>query len=762
MVESYQVRKTELSGDVHDIGHGLRLFARLLRRHRVFLIIFTFLGGVLVYCTATLMPPRYTARAVLLLGSQGQQALSIGDGGSRIRLELPDVATQSQMLYSQDLAQRVIDQLHLRDDEEFTRRPLGLRDRIAAISTDIAGALRWVGDVVKQPEVSVSLDKRSDDDPVLRRFFKQLSVNPVERSFAISIEFTASSAARAADVANAVANAFVEMQVENKRKGAYEASNLLEKWLGDLRAEMAKAEGAVEDYRVTAGLMQSRKDETASDQQLAELNSQLLAARVARVKSEAQLEILNRSAGDGIQALPDVLNSAVIQALRGQESRLVQQAAELSSAYGPAHPYILKVQSELDSVRGKIRDEIGRIAQSLRSEVAMAKSREQQLAAGVRQAEEHAGAQDNSAVRVHELQSEAEALRSVYSTVASRLVESRLQQQRATSDATVAVAAIAPDAPSFPKKLPAAVVGLVGFFVLGIAVVQVREKAARGFTSSDQLHRVSGLPVLALVPRVQRSQSARSQLAGTDQDPFFREALSGLHTALLTSQPTALLTSQRADRAPRADNVTLVTSSVPEEGKSLLVTSLATRVARSGCRTLLLDCDFRLPTTHLALNLSDEIGLLQYLLGHHGGEALIQTHESGLEFIASGTGGRGGAAEGNSLYEMLPILLTSPKLQGLLATMSLRYDLVIIDSPPVLGTSDALLLARHADRILYVVRWRDTPRDTVVSGLQKLTDVAPRGVAVTLTQVDPRRYAFGDSADAEIYKSRYRRYLERA
>jgi polysaccharide biosynthesis transport protein len=741
----------EVDGQHSDAAEILHGWARLLRRYFLFLLFVTFGGAVLFYAAAALIVPRYKADAVLVIGGEEEKATNIGDAkATTLYPELPEIEARSQMLQSPDLALHVIDQLGLRNDEEFNRPTAGWIKRIASASTMAVRALAWwsrpVSDAAAPPSGPQPID-----DPVVRQFLDQLRVSPLERSFAISVEFSAENPYRAAQVANVVAETFIGAQLEARRQMAKEAASWLTRWVGELKTKLTSAERAVEEYREQAGITRT-KDKTVPDQQLSDLNSQLVGARVDRMRLEAQLEHLTRSTEDGVQASSEVLSSQLIQTLRAEESALMHRAAELSSHFGPRYPAIIAVDAAIGNVRVKIRNEVSRLAEGLRKQAEIARSREQQLEESVREAEHRSGILDKASVRLHQLEQEAEAVRSLYGASLSRIVELRLQQESASSDVRIAAKAVVPEAPYFPKKAPAVAVGAIGFFLLGIGFVNLREKMARGFVSSDQIHRITGLPVIAMLPRVcGRTTRGTDLMLERHGDRFFREGLSNLYAAMPIS-----------GGARRVNNIVLVTSSVPGEGKSFLSTALATRLAQSGHRCLLIDCDLRLPTTHSALRLRGDHGLLQYLTNDTPSYLPIQAHASGLDLIASGTAAPELDIDGEGLPERLPALLKSPKLQTLLRTMSEQYDVVIIDSPPVLGTCDARVLAGFASWILYVVRWRETARNTVISGLQKMIGASSAEIGVVLSQVDAQRYAAGDSLDAEIYARQYRRYLKQA
>ncbi len=279
--------------------------------------------------------------------------------------------------------------------------------------------------------------------------------------------------------------------------------------------------------------------------------------------------------------------------------------------------------------------------------------------------------------------------------------------------------------------------------VVGVALALILEFLDSGFRSVTQIENATGLTVLGATPRLARRDRRRPphEVAIDRPGSSYSEAVRSIRTALMLSDP---------DNPPRT---VLVTSAVSGEGKSALSLSLAALAARSGQRCIVVDADMRHPTIHSMLGQKNEAGLSEHLAGHAELEDVIEIEpRSGVHFISAG--GRAGQPAD---------LIGAPQMRQLLQTLARLYDLVILDTPPLLAVSDSLLLARHVDHALYVVRWEKTRRETAVAGIRQLIDAGAPNAAMVLAQVDvtkQARYGYRDSSYYYSYDHHSKYYTE--
>jgi capsular exopolysaccharide synthesis family protein len=306
-------------------------------------------------------------------------------------------------------------------------------------------------------------------------------------------------------------------------------------------------------------------------------------------------------------------------------------------------------------------------------------------------------------------------------------VLSRAKQASGTADvlqagAKLLSAATPPDRPSFPPKTLVVLLGSMLTLLVGAAVVLLREAGNRTFLRQEQVEAMTGLPVLTMVPRVRRRTVAQAVLR--EPTSPYSEAVRRLFVGIELSEP---------DTSPKR---LLFSSAAPAEGKSIMVASLARQLAASGKRVILVDADWRRPRLHQLMRCRLGPGLGE-LLGEKDtvlNDCVCRDGLSPADVIPAGNWASGSSH-----------LLTSPRMAELLDLLAKSYDVVLVDTPPVLATADALVLSRMTDKVVYVVRWGRTRQDAALAGLKQFADVGADivGVAVSCVEVNEyRRHAY--------------------
>jgi polysaccharide biosynthesis transport protein len=336
---------------------------------------------------------------------------------------------------------------------------------------------------------------------------------------------------------------------------------------------------------------------------------------------------------------------------------------------------------------------------------------------------------------MRELERQAEANRALYENFLNRFKQTTAQQDIQESDANIISAAVAPTIPSFPKKLTFIGIAFVFALICGLLVGFGLEQLDNGFRSAEQIEQLAGVSCLGIVPGMPMGRRPHDFVL---QQPVssYAEAIRSVRTALRFSN---------VDAPPK---IVVVTSSVPEEGKSVFSVSLARSVARSGGRALLIDCDLRHPT--LSGLLGEPKGADLVALFGEGADIsqLIQVDDqSSLHYIPT----RGGTANPQDL-------LGSQHMKNFLDSMRARYDLIVLDAPPVLAVTDALVLSHAADATLFMIRWEKTPRPVALGALKLLQTQGRHLAGVVLTRVNVRKHAKYGYGDYGYYYGRYGDY----
>lgn len=673
-----------------------------------------------------LLPARYTATAQVRVGVPEARVANIESVVSGGATDTAAVQSEGYILRSRDLMARVVDRLALDKVPEFNPalRPVTFWDEIdprrlfrraiKALSSDEPAAKPPPSDTAEGPEASQQSVER---DRVIDGVLAHVDVMPLERSHVVSVSAQSQDSYLAARIANTLSKTYIEQQLVNK----LEATERADKWLGDhirrLREQVEKNERAVEDYRRQHSLYRSRTD-TVTTQQLAELNTQLVLAQATKAEAEARLKQASaqmRSAESG-DSVPEVLASPLIQALKQQQATVERRVAELSAHYGDKHPQMRNAIAEGNDIKRKIRTEVRQIIAGLRNAAETANARYQALRQNLEQTKSLTGEDNEQSITLRALEREAEASSALFQQFLQRSMETNVQRDLQQANARIVSQAAVPVSPSFPPMNMLLVVAVVGGLLVGFLLVMVLEQLDETFHTDDEIEAYTNLPALAVVPKVSRWQLSRDLVLQKPTAPF-SEAMRKLDTVL------------RLSDSENPSKIVMVASAVPNEGKSGICLSLARMAAASGSNVIVIDCDWRRPQIHAILRRPNKLGLGDLLAGRGLPDDVVYRDNSGAHLIFAGR-----------LRPRHSHLLYSDRMRYLLQSLTRHYDLVLIDTPPVLVGAEILHLSRLVDKAIYVVRWGHTPRDIALKGLRQLSSIGAPVVGTVLSQVDTKRY----------------------
>ena len=499
------------------------------------------------------------------------------------------------------------------------------------------------------------------------------------------------------------------------------------------------SERAVEFYRDEYGLAEGSGN-TLLDTQVSELSSQLVIARSELAEVNARLNQLRRlleSGDQGAETAAEVMASALVQQLRTQEAQALSRQSELSVELGPKHPRMLQVSAEISEIRERIRDEVQRIAIGLQQEAEFARTRVASLETNLRAARGETSAQNKEAIQLRALEREAAANRTLYQTFLNRFKETSSTQGLESSDARIISAAEVPGWPSSPnrKKLLTQYI-LLGFFG-ACGLVLALQMLNPGMMSPEQVQQVLKEYVIGLIP-ISPNKAVPHDYVLEKPNSGLVEAINSLKFGLALSDP---------DHPVKAIQVT---SSVPEEGKTTLAIALARVMAASGQKVVLIDGDLRRSSIGKKLNMREKHkGLSDLVLAGDEplAEFLLRDEKGNVDVIPAGT----------ARYANATDIFSSHRMEEIVVMLKSTYDLIIIDTPPVMAVADARIIGRIVDKTLFVVRWDKTPRKVARAAMELLHRAEVDIAGVVLQQVDLDRYGrmgYGDSG----YYYHYGRY----
>lgn len=712
----------------------LRGLVRVLNARRM-----TILGIVLLFSALAALwllqaTPLYTATTHLLLADQKNKVLDAQEILSGLGSDSATIQNQTQIIKSWALSDRVIRKLKLGADPEFSP------SRQSGEWFSGLNVLSWFSaPKVDEPEVRTASGTPSAS---LQKFQAGLNVSIQGRSSVIAVSFTSASPMKAAAIANAIADQYIVDQLETKFEAAKRATSWLNERLGELQEQVRAAEVAVERYKAENGLTIAKDGQSLTGQQLSELNGQLILARSNLAEQEAKYRQLASLAasGRGVDSVGQVMASSIVTTLRAQQAELIRKEADYRSRYGERHPLMIALLDEKRNLNLKIDEEVRRVLASQQNEVAVARARVASLEGSLNQMKGSTDTENNARIKLRELEREAESGRTLYQNFLARFKEVSDTDQVQTPDARVIAPAAVPTQPSFPNKVVVLSVAIIGSLMLGIVAAFALDAMDAGFRAGADVEKALGLSNLAVVPTVTGVKSVQDRIVSKPLSAY-TEAIRTLYAGVQLSD---------VDHPPK---VLLMTSSVPNEGKTSTSVALARLAAQGGQRVILVDGDLRHPSVAKAFdpNRKPEAGLIEVLSGKRDLQSvLIRDSMSDLQYLPIV------APPANPSD-----LITSEAMRRLIEGLEQAFDLVVIDAAPVIPVSDSRLLSRLVDKVVYVVHWDKTPREAVINGVKMLRDGGAQIAGTILNHTDLRRhaiYGYGYGYGTYSYGSYYGKY----
>ncbi|WP_421729255.1 GumC family protein [Brevundimonas sp.] len=717
-----------------------RLIAVFRRRLKLFLaiVILVLVVTIVVTLRAT---PLYTATASIMIDTRTEQVVDTQAVLSGLSADSGVVDTEVEILKSRRLAERVVEVLSLDEDPEFNRalqKPGPIKSVVGGVAV-LFGAAAPDAARSRLSEVEAQKEKERVVDVVLSR----LSIRRAGLTYVMNVGFESEDAAKASRIANTFADRYLLEQLEAKFDATRQANTWLNTRLGELRTEVQQAEAAVEQYR-TANNLLSSSGATLTEQEISAYNQQLATVRAQQAESEARLrtarsQLAAGSAGDDVG---EALGSAVVQQLRARRAEVSGRVADLSSRYGPRHPDMLRAQRELADIDAQIQAEIRRIISNLEAEAQVARERTGSMAGSLGNARGTLAANNAAGVRLNELSRNAESVRTLYQSFLDRFKETSSSEGIQQSDARIVSRAAIPTEPSSPNIPLNLALGLFLALGAGLAGIVLAEMLDSGLTTGEDIERKFNLPHLGSVPTL-ASVADPVDRDETPVDYVLKRPLSSFSEAV-----RALRASILYSRIGHEIKVITMTSALPAEGKTTTSVSLARVAAQSGARVVIVDCDLRRRNVNRLLGIEPERGLLEVLTRTAKLDDVLHLDEASGAYVLP--------LAKNSFTPK--DVFGSSTMTELLQQLRETFDLVILDTAPVLAVADTRVLAARSDATVFLTRWRKTPEKAVSAALKLLDQSGAHVAGIAMTQVDMNaqaRYGYGD---AGYYYADYKKY----
>lgn len=690
----------------------------VIRKHMVLALTFL-LTLVSVVAVATFkMKPVYVATAQVEIDRNSSNLLPYQNDQEDFDYYDQEnyIETQARVLQSDSLALETIKSLKLWNYPEFH----GSQQEIAQLDN--------LSDPSQQPMARPA---------ILSEFLGRLNVQTVPNSNLLQVSFSSEDPRLAALVVNKHLQNFIDLNYRTRYESAMRASNWLEQQLNNFKSRVEKSEDAQLAYERKNKIWTVSEGQDLSTQKLSSLNQQLTSAETERMKDEA--DYLMVRAGE-INSLPQVQSDKVIQSLNQQQDQLRGQYADAINLYGPNFPKVKRLQAQLDSVAKSLAQEKQAVAKEIVTQYKTALQREDLLKQALNQQESTASLQAQKMVKYDILKREAETNQQLYNSLLEKLKEAGLSAGLRSSNVRIVDPAMIPPGPARPQKARdislAIIVGLIG----GVGLAFLREYLDNTVRTPDDVENLTRLPSLALVPALGNGNGhlvpGRGRMLKNGETNG--KGRGGHRVALISQEQPhsqiaeafrALRTSLLLSRADQPPQVILLTSALPKEGKTTSAVNLAVTLAQLGDRTLLIDSDLRRPGIAKLLGMNGTLrnGLSSYLAGVSDMEGCTYPYPEvpNLSVVPAGP-----------IPPNPADLLSSQRLVDAIEDLRHKYKFVVIDSPPIMLATDAVILSTWADGVLLVARSGETPKNAFSRAQELLASVKCRQLGVILNAVN--------------------------
>jgi polysaccharide biosynthesis transport protein len=742
-----QVDQVERPSAATGPSHVLQFVINFMRRQYVVIAVavaLTTLLGV-VYLNTT--PPSFTASARMLLDTRKQQALIQQQPMAWDLMDSAMVESQVEVLKSQNIAQAVVKDSHLTENPDFVGG--GGNSLWGAVTAAMFGA------PPREVRSETELSKSAVD-----ALMAGLSVRRVGLTYVIEVGFQSKSPDGAAQIANAVVQAYINDQLDAKFQATGRATAWMQSRLAELKEQSASADRAVEDFKDKNNMI-SADGRLVNEQQVAELSSQLVLAKKRSAEAQARFDrIQTILRGDMVDAtVTDSLNNGVVTRLREKYLDDANREADWSKRFGPNHLAAVNMRNQMKGILASIREELIRLGETYKSDLEIAKhnqeAAEKELAASVAQSQET----NQVKVTLRQLESSAKTLRSQYDSLLQRYTEALQQQSFPVTEARM----ITPAEPGFktsPVTRKVLSYAVLGGLLLGAGIGWVRESWYRVFRTRGEVEDILGKDSISLLPllrtkkslpgETERPLSGDPEIVARRDDPAW--TVISAPFSRYAEEVRSIKLAIDVNRVIKTNKIVGFTSSVPEEGKSTTSTAFAILAAQTNARVILVDCDLRNPSLTRQLAPRAEIGLLEVLSGNARlDDAICRDPETNLVFLP---------AVVKSRLANSSEILASDAMKKLFESLRGHFDYVVVDLSPLVPIVDVRAAAlSFVDAYILIVEWGTTNVETVQRALHSARPVYDKVIGVVLNKVDFNSIGRFGGEPESYYKSKlYSRY----
>ncbi len=743
----FQPQRLSFESQAPEQGLSLRDHLRILNKRRltvatVFIIVFIF-SIIMGMKEET---PRYTSTATILME---RNLMNTNTGLGMYHVWDPEfLPTQTEIIKSKKVSRRVVEQLEL-DVKYYSHFFPTTKKKVSWITRLKNLPRQFFGETDSSPSVSgteqpvQSEETRKKTSDIIADIIRYgIEVEPIKETRVVNIHYTDTNPALAKLINDAILQAYIDETLDIKLNSTQQSLRWMTSKAEQERTKLEEAERNLQKYMREHNLVTLENRLAVYPEKLSQFSTQLSSAQSARKSLEDVQNQITRpdSTEKALESLPLFAQDQRLQSLREQILKSEQLIKELSKKYGPKHPRMIKAMDDRDILVREKSLEIKRIIDSISKEYELAKSQEENLKELLNSTKTELMDVNERFIQYSIMKREVDSSRALYEALTSTLKKASVTEESQNVNIWIMREASLPKSPSNQKPKRTLTIGLILALASGIAMALLVEYLDNTIKNPDDIENRFHLTVLGNIFETQKSQTIEKVINENGQSPI-SESYRMIRSSLLLSS---------ADHPPRT---ILLTSMKPQEGKTSTTLNLARTLAQISSKVLIIDADMRRPRIHKILGVPSTIGLSSYLSGNID-ELIIQANPGENILIKEPE---------NEIIHLLPAgpvppnpveLISSQRMKDLLDEMRVKYDYVLIDSPPIINLADALILSTLTEGTIIVSRAGKTTYDFFGAGLKKLKEMHPRILGVILNAVSTRNF------DKNTYYNYYEYYSD--
>lgn len=716
-------------------------------RRRLLIVILTFAAVTAVGepIVLKLVQAKFIATSTVFIDNRKYQMFQHQSMVGDTSIDSYALESQIEILKSENIALAVVRKLRLAEDPEFGSPKPGM------IGT-ILGSSQIASDFARERRALAVLGS-------------QLTARRIGPTYVIEISFKSSNAERAATVANAIADAYINDQLDGKYEATRRVVDFLRDRLKELSDQATESQRKVIEFKAENNIVESDNGRTLNEEQVKEFGTQLIAVRQRAAEAKARLTRIEGLIGANVDgaavdaAVTDAVKSDVFTKLRTQYLEKENREREWSARYGRDHLASVKLRDELREIRSAIRDELKRVGETYKNEYELAKQYEDSLQRELNGAASQSITTNEARVRLRELESAAQSYRSLYDNFLQRYMESVQQQSFPITEARLITKATPPSSKDYRKTLVGLAAVPVGALVFGFGLAFFRELMDDVFRTERQVQTALGTKCVAIVPMWEELEHG-PDISRIDLGPIGSRSIVRDQTPLwsVSDAPFSYFAESvrsikaAADLCGAGDSVKVIgfTSAVANEGKSTIAACLAQVIAQAGSRVILVDCDLRNPSLSGSLAPDAEAGLVEVISGKADLKDVVWTDPAtAMVFLP---------AVMKSRFAQTNEVLSSDATKKLFDTLRLMYDYVVVDLSPLGPVVDVRATTNLVDSYVFVVEWGRTHTSVVRRTLTSAPTVADNLLGVVLNKTDLKLLSRYDAHLSRYHQGGYYGY----